>query len=298
MTQNHEMHPWQVWLMGARPKTLPAAVSPVIVGGALAWADGAFAPLPALAALVAALLLQIAVNLANDYQDYVKGSDTPERKGPVRIAASGLISLTQLRIGIAVVLGLAAVVGLYLVIVAGWPVLALGGAAILASLTYTGGPWPLGYHGLGDLAVFIFFGLGAVCGTYYVQALALTADVVATAVPVGALTVAILVVNNLRDVDTDRRAGKRTLAVILGPGGTRVEYIALLVLAYAMPVALWLVGPASPWILLPWLTLPLAAHLVRVLYRTDEGPALNKALAATANLDLVFSLLLALGIVL
>ncbi len=298
MTTDAKISPIQAWTLAIRPKTLPAAVSPVVVGIALAVADGEFALLPALAALVDALLLQIGVNLANDYQDYVKGADTPERLGPVRAAASGLISLRDLRLGIAAVLGLTALVGLYLVFVGGWPILALGLAAILSALAYTGGPFPLGYHGLGDLFVFLFFGLAAVCGTYYVQVLTLTPQVVATAVPVGALTVAILVVNNLRDIETDARTGKRTLAVVLGPEVSRIEYVVLLAVAYAAPILFWLADWFPAWALLPWLTVPLALRQVRTLHTTTEGPPLNKALAGTAQLDLLFSLLLALGLVL
>jgi len=298
MTTHPQVSPFRVWFMAARPKTLPAAVSPVLVGTALSAADGVFAPLPALAALVGALLLQVGANLANDYQDYVKGTDTAERKGPTRVAASGLLSLDRLRLGIVITFALAALLGLYLFIAAGWPILFLGLAAILSALAYTGGPFPLGYHGLGDLFVFIFFGLAAVCGTYYVQAQTLTVTAIVAALPVGALTVAILVVNNLRDIETDARTGKRTLAVILGPAGTRLEYVSLLVIAYATPLLLWLAGSASAWLLLPWLTLPLAVKLVRVLYRTSEGPPLNQALAGTANLDLAFSLLFALGFLL
>ena len=193
---------------------------------------------------------------------------------------------------------LATLVGLYLVLVGGWPILVLGIAAILAALAYTGGPFPFGYHGLGDLFVFLFFGLAAVCGTYYVQALTLNAKVVLAAVPVGALTTAILVVNNLRDMETDRKTGKRTLAVMIGARATRLEYGALLVVSYAVPLLFWLARWSSAWVLLSWLTLPLAVRLVRTIYGTSEGPALNKALAGTANLDLLFGLLFAVGLVL
>jgi 1,4-dihydroxy-2-naphthoate octaprenyltransferase len=311
MTTMSEITPFRAWLMAARPKTLPAAVSPVVVGIALAVAGGHFALWPALAALTGALLIQIGANLANDYQDYVKGTDTPVRLGPTRVAASGIIPLDRLRVGIAVTFGLAALVGLYLVLVGGWPILIVGVAAILSALAYTGGPFPLGYHGLGDLFVFIFFGLAAVCGTYYVQALALAPVVLVAAVPVGTLTVAILVVNNLRDIETDAQTGKRTLAVRLGRKYTRLEYILLLAAAYAIPLVIWLAqywpatrhlltpgGGVSPAIFLPWLTLPLAARAVRTLYTVVEGPPLNKALAGTANLDLFFSLLFAVGLVL
>jgi len=288
---------WRAWLLAARPRTLPAAIAPVVVGTALAQADGLLAPLPALAALVGALLLQIGANLANDYFDYVKGADVPGRQGPTRVAQSGMISLPHLRAGIAVTFGLAALAGLYLVAVGGWPILIVGLAALLSAVAYTGGPYPLGYHGLGDLFVFLFFGLVAVGGTYYVQALTLALAVVIAAIPVGALTTAILVVNNLRDIDTDRQAGKRTLAVRLGRRGTRLEYLLLLALAYAVPPLLWAAGWSSGWVLLPWLSLPLALRPARTILQAD-GPALNMALAATANLALAFSLLFALGLIL
>jgi 1,4-dihydroxy-2-naphthoate octaprenyltransferase len=293
-----EITPGRAWLMAIRPKTLPAAIAPVLVGTALAWADGVFAPLPALAALAAALLIQIGTNLANDYFDYVKGADTKGRKGPTRVAHSGLISLRNLRIGIIFTFFLAALLGCYLVLVGGWPLLVIGFAALVSALAYTGGPFPIGYYGLGDLFVFLFFGLAAVCGTYYVQALSLTPLVILASIPVGALTTAILVVNNLRDIDTDRAASKRTLAVMIGPRATRLEYLFLLALAYVIPALLWLAGWAPPWVLLPWLTAPLAARLIRTILQTTEGPPLNQTLAGTANLDLLFSILFALGLVL
>ena len=289
---------WRAWLMAARPRTLPAAVSPVLVGIALAVADGMLKAVPALAALAGALLIQIGANLANDYYDFVRGTDSEGRKGPVRVAQSGLIPLPQLRLAIAMVFGLAALVGLYLVWVGGWPILVLGLASIASALAYTAGPYPLGYHGLGDLFVFLFFGLGAVGGTYYVQALALTSRVVVAAVPVGALTVAILVVNNLRDIDTDRQGNKRTLAILLGETGSRLEYVLLLGTAYTVPALMWLFGATSAWVLLSWLTLPQSVRLIRAIYSGTDGPRLNMALAGTANLDLVFSLLFALGLLL
>jgi 1,4-dihydroxy-2-naphthoate octaprenyltransferase len=298
MSQPMQMSSWRVWAIAIRPRTLPAAVAPVLIGTALAWADGAFSFLPALVALTVSLLVQIAANLANDYFDYVKGADTPVRTGPTRVAQSGLLSLSKLRLGIAVVLSAAATLGLYLIAVGGWPILAIGVASLVSALLYSGGPRPIGYHGLGDLFVFLFFGLAAVCGTYYVQALTLTPKVIVAAVPVGALTTAILVVNNLRDIDTDRVTGKRTLAVMIGARATRTEYVLLLVAAYAVALALWLAGWSSAWVLLPWLTLPLAIRLVKLVHQTSEGPRLNRALARTASLDLLFSFLFALGLVL
>ncbi len=287
----------QAWILAARPKTLPAAAGPVLVGSSVAFSDDLFSLLPALAALLGALLLQIGSNFANDYFDFFKGADTDERLGPTRVTATGLITPAELRWGMVVVFGLSALVGLYLIYVGGWPILAIGVAAIVAAIAYTGGPFPFGYHGLGELFVFIFFGLVAVVGTYYVQALTVTSVVTLASVPVGALVTNILVVNNLRDIETDASAGKRTLAVILGRKGTRIEYVALLAVAYAVPLAFAVLGQFPFWVLLPWLTLPLAVRLVRSIYG-EQGRALNATLASTARLSLLFSLLFALGILL
>lgn len=298
MVQTQKPTLLQTWLMAARPKTLPAAVGPVLVGTSLALADGLFAWGPALAALLAALLLQIGSNLANDYFDYFRGADPHDRLGPTRVTASGLLSPEQVRSGMVAVFALAALIGLYLIYVGGLPILIIGLAAILAAIAYTGGPLPYGYYGLGELFVFLFFGLAAVCGTYYVQALTVTGAAVIAALPVGALVTAILVVNNYRDMDTDRRANKRTLAVLLGRRGARLEYAALLAVAYL--ATLWLAAQAMQpfWLLLPWLTLPLALMPARAVFSAVDGPTLNRALAATARLGLAFSLLLSLGIVL
>ncbi len=298
MTHTPELSSWKAWVIAIRPKTLPAAVAPVLVGTSLAARDEVFSPLPALAALLGSLLIQIGANLANDYLDYVKGVDIPGRLGPKRVAQSGLIALSGLRIGTAGTFALAALAGAYLTYVAGWPILVVGFASLLSALAYTGGPFPIGYHGLGDLFVFLFFGLAGVCGTYYVQALSINAKVLAAAIPVGALTVAILVVNNLRDINTDQETGKRTLAVMIGAMATRGEYLLLLTLAYAVPAAFWFVGWSTAWGLLPWLSLPLAVRLVRIIFASTEGPALNKALAGTASLDLLFCILFAAGLLL
>lgn len=288
----------QAWVLAARPKTLPAALSPVIVGTALAFADGALAWLPALAAALGALLLQILSNFANDYSDFFRGADTPDRLGPVRVTSAGLISPADLRKGIVAVIAAAGIVGLYLIWVGGWPILMIGVAAIVAALAYTGGPFPFGYYGLGELFVFLFFGIAAVCGAYYVQTLTLTPAVVTASLAVGALVTAILVVNNYRDIDTDRRAGKRTLAVRLGRRGARIEYAALLLFAFLVPLVMWALENAGPWVLITWLTAPLAVRLVRTVNTATDGPALNRALAGTARLGMIFSLLLAAGIVL
>ena len=294
MTTTHPLTRAQIWLLAARPKTLPAAVGPVLVGTAAAFADGHFALWPMLAALAGALLLQIGSNFANDYFDFFKGADTHERMGPTRVTAGGLLSPAEVRWGMVVVFGLAALVGLYLITVGGWPMLALGASAIVAALLYSGGPLPYGYYGLGEFFVFLFFGVAAVAGTYYVQALTVTAQVWLASVPVGALITGVLVVNNVRDRATDAQANKRTLAVLLGDQGARVEYVALLVVAYAAAIVLAL---DSLWLLLPFASLPLALRLLRDV-RTQRGRALNQTLAGTARLSLIFSILLSLGFVL
>lgn len=289
--------PLRAWWLAARPKTLPASVSPVIVGSALAASQGGFTLGPALAALLAALLLQIGSNFANDYFDHIKGADTADRIGPTRVTASGLISPAAMRWGMGVIFGAAAIIGLYLIIVGGWPILAIGVASILAAIAYTGGPKPFGYIGLGDLFVFIFFGPVAVMGTAYVQTLRFTLDALIVSLPVGALITAILVVNNLRDIETDRHAGKITLAVRLGRPGTQVEYLLLLVVAYLTLVVLWM-QRWDTWLLLPWLTLPLAVRLWQTITSAVDGPTLNTALAGTARLSLLFSLALSAGLLL
>lgn len=292
-----DISPMEAWILAARPKTLPAAVAPVMVGSAMAAVHNSFALLPAMAALAVALLLQIGVNLANDYFDFIKGVDSDDRLGPLRVTQSGLIPPARVRAAMSITLGLAGLPGLYLLYVGGWPVLVIGAASILAALAYSGGPYPLASNGLGDLFVFIFFGLVAVCGTYYVQTLMLTATVVLIGADVGLLITAILVVNNLRDIASDSRTGKRTLAVRLGAGGTKLEFSLLLAGAYCGPLVFWICGIFSVWVLLPFVSAPLAWRLIRTIRRTSDGPRLNHTLASTAKLAFLFSLLLAIGII-
>lgn len=281
--------------MASRPRTLTAAITPVVVGAALAIHDGKFQLLAALAALFSSVMIQIGANLANDLYDFKKGADSSARLGPTRVTSAGLLRPREVEIGMYVVFGLAALGGLYLIYVGGWPILIIGVASILSGIAYTGGPFPLGYNGLGDVFVFIFFGVIAVMGTYYVQALTVTTAAFLAAVPVGAIATAIIVVNNVRDADTDRAAGKRTLAVLLGRGAARVEYGALLVVAYLAPFVLWLGFGSSVWVLLPLVSLPLAVRRTRVLY-TVSGPGLNAALGGTAQLLAVYGALFALGL--
>ena len=288
----------KAWALASRPRTLPAAVAPVVVASAAAIGNHDFVFLPAASALLVALLLQIGVNLANDYFDFKKGIDTAERQGPVRVTQSGLISPRRVKDGMMITFILAAPPGMYLMKVGGLPVFIIGIASILSALAYSGGPFPLASHGLGDLFVFIFFGLVAVCGTYYVQALYLTPLLILLGVDVGLLITAILVVNNLRDIETDRKAGKRTFAVIIGVRGAKLEYTLLLTGTYILPVAIWLGSFASGWVLLACLSFPMAFSLNRKIRQTSGGRVLNQTLAQTAKLALVFSVLLAVGLIL
>ncbi len=297
-TQSQNTSTIGAWILATRPKTLPAAVAPVVVGSAMAYAHQRFALLPATAALVVALLMQVGVNLANDYFDYTKGVDTQDRRGPVRVTQGGLIAPGRVKSAMTMVFVLSLLPGLYLIIVGGWPAAAIGAASIIAAVAYSGGPYPLASHGLGDLFVFVFFGLVAVCGTYYVQALTLTPLVVMMGVIVGFLITAILVVNNLRDIQTDRKTGKRTLAVMIGEKRTRAVYTVLLGSAYVITGFIWIGGFASTWLLLPLASLPLALLQIRLIWHTSEGPALNNLLAQTAKLSFFFSVLLAIGLIL
>jgi 1,4-dihydroxy-2-naphthoate octaprenyltransferase len=278
-------------------------VAPVVVGGAVAVAAGGFRLGPAVAALLGAILIQIGTNFANDVFDFEKGADTEERLGPTRAVQAGLLSPRQMRVGMAFTFALAFGCGLYLVAAlgglsrwpAGWPILLIGVAGIVAGIAYTGGPYPLGYHGLGDLFVILFFGFAAVGGTTYALAARVPETAWWAAVPMAGLSTAILAVNNLRDRETDARAGKRTLAVRLGAAGARWEYALLLLASYLTPVVLYLRG-LSPWpVLAPLVTLPLAVELLRRVWRR-EGRALNPCLGGTARLLLLFSLLFAAGL--
>lgn len=252
---------------------------------------------PALVCLVAALLLQVGSNLANDVFDYEKGADTGERMGPIRVTQAGLLSPAAVKRGMWLVFGVTAMLGLYLVWVRGWVILVLGLAAIVSAIAYTGGPFPLGYHGLGDVFVFIFFGLAATAGTYYVQSGVVSATAWWMAIAMGFLTVNILVVNNLRDIASDRRAEKRTLAVRFGARAALAQYGILAMGAYAVPLGLWTMGSLSAWGLLPEVTLPLAIYWW-VFIRNHTGRVLNKALAGSGQLELFYALLFAVGMIL
>jgi 1,4-dihydroxy-2-naphthoate octaprenyltransferase len=292
----------RAWVLAIRPATLPAAIGPVLVGLGVAWPEVGLHPVPAAGCLAVALLLQVATNLANDLFDFRSGADAADRLGPPRAVAGGLLPQREVAIGIAVVLALAGVVGLGLVAIGGPVILVLGIAAALSAIAYTGGPWPYGYHGLGEVFVFVFFGLVAVAGTAYLQLGRWSPVGLAAAVAMGALVTAILVVNNLRDIEPDRRARKRTLAVLLGPRATIAEYVGLLGISYVVPVVLAAVGGVGPAVLLPVLSVPLAAGLVRAVGATGvangngDPRQLNPVLRGTARLSLVFAALLAVGL--
>lgn len=286
----------RAWLLAARPRTLPAAAVPVLVGTAVAARLGAPIRVPVfLTTLAAALLIQIATNFANDYSDFLRGADHEGRLGPLRVTQSGLLSQRAIRRGIVVAFGLALLLGCYLATVGGWPIVVIGLLSIGSGLAYTGGPWPFGYHGLGDVFVFVFFGIVAVSGSCYLHTGAWNAQAFAASVPVGLLTTNILVVNNLRDVPTDRAAGKHTLAVRLGERATRWQYAAFVVLAYATPLVLVLRDRRALWLLLPWLSAPLAAGLMRRVLGGTAGRDLNPVLERSGQLLLVFGGLLAAG---
>jgi 1,4-dihydroxy-2-naphthoate octaprenyltransferase len=282
--------------MAARPRTLPAAVAPVLVGTSLAIKDGPFHPLAFVAALLGAILIQIGTNLSNDYSDARRGADTDDRIGPVRVTAGGLLPPRQVLVATYLTFGAAVLCGIYLIAVAGWLLLAIGAASILAGVLYTGGPRPYGYEGLGEVFVFLFFGIVAVTGSYFVQRRTLPWEAFVLAIPVGLLIAGILVVNNIRDIDTDRRAGKLTLAVRLGRERTRVLFAVMIVAAFVCAWIPWLAGALSPWLLVTLAAAPLAVKLVRLVRTHSDGPSLNRALALSAQLALLFCVLLCAGI--
>ena len=284
------------WALAARPKTLPAAASPVLVGSALAFEVGGFALGPALAALFGALFLQVGSNLANDVYDFEQGVDTASRLGPVRVTQAGLLTVEDVKHGMWLAFYVAAVIGAYLTAIAGWPVVVIGLASIVAAIAYTGGPFPLGYRGLGDLFVLLFFGFVAVCGTVWVQVGTILPAAWPAGLMVGCLASAILVVNNVRDHETDRIAGKRTLPVMFGRTFGVIEYAVLLVVAFASAYAMVWFRYVSALALISYLTLPIAIVLF-LHVRKYRGPVLNHTLARTAKLLFLFSALFSTGVV-
>jgi 1,4-dihydroxy-2-naphthoate octaprenyltransferase len=288
---------WKLWVLAARPKTLPASITPILVGTGVAVHEDGFHLPTALIALITALLLQIAANFANDVLDFKRGADTAARTGPTRITSSGLVTPEAVLRATALTLALATLSGIYLVWRGGWPFLLLGIAALVCAVAYTGGPFPLAYLGLGEVFVFLFFGPIAVTGTAYLQTLDLTPLALAASVPSGAMAIAILVVNNLRDLDEDARAGKQTIAVRIGRRNTQREYALMLIIALAAPLLFWAIGWLDAWALLTLLAWPLCWSLWRQI-ATRTGPALNATLGATGRGSLALGALLAVALIL
>lgn len=298
------------WITALRPHTLPAAGSPILVGTGFAIHDGVFSFLPAVMALLGAGLIQTGTNLANDYYDAKKGVDTEDSEGFTRVTHSGLIPEVQVRNAMILTFAASILVGVYLVSLGGVPIVVIGLASIAAGVLYTGGPYPFGYYGLGDVFVFIFFGLVAVTGTYYVQAVSvldhsfplwvptgtIRTAVILGSLPMAALITNILVVNNIRDLNTDKAANKRTLAVILGYTGSRLEFFFLLILAYSVPLYFFSIG-YSVLVLLPLVTLPYALKIALTIYRSTEAKTLNKTLTDTGRLTALFAVFFSLGLV-
>jgi 1,4-dihydroxy-2-naphthoate octaprenyltransferase len=285
----------QIWFAAARPRTLPAAFAPVVVGAALAWHDAHFSAAATALCLAFALLVQIGTNFANDYYDFVRGADTVARVGPRRAVAAGLIAPATMKRAMIGVFASAFVIGLGLVAWGGPWLIAIGVASIVCGILYTGGPWPLAYHGLGDVFVFIFFGLVAVGGTYFVQTGRLTNDAVLAGVPIGLLAANILVVNNYRDMETDAVARKHTLVVRFGRGAAQVQFILSLLVAFVMPLVFLLRG-YRPWCLLPLLLAPLAWWHVRRLRESKSAAELIALLGATGKLLALYAVLFAAGL--
>ena len=288
----------RIWLMAARVRTLPAAIAPVLVGTAAAVERAGELPRIGgfVVALLGSILIQIGTNLANDYSDARRGADTADRLGPVRVTSAGLVTPRRVLVATWIAFGAAVACGVYLAVLAGWVILLIGALSIAAGVLYTGGPRPYGYAGLGELFVFLFFGLVAVNGSYYVQLEALSFISLGLSVAVGLLSTAILVVNNVRDLETDRRAGKRTLAVRLGRESTRRLYTGLVTGAYAVLVLTLAIDGGPWWALLGLLSVPLAGPPMRAVRTRTDGPSLNAALAGTGALLALFSLLLSAGL--
>ncbi|MDO9084568.1 MAG: 1,4-dihydroxy-2-naphthoate polyprenyltransferase [Anaerolineaceae bacterium] len=297
MTDNKKITKFQAWLLASRPKTLPAAAAPVIVGCAVAFAEHGFRFWPALAALFGALLLQIGANLANDVFDFEKGADQHGRLGPLRVTQAGLLSPKEVKFGMWVIFSLAALCGIYMTLVSSWIILLIGLLAIIAAIAYTGGPFPYGYKGFGEIFVFLFFGVAAVGGTYYAQTVSFSQLALLSSAPVGLLIVGILVVNNVRDYESDKAANKKTLAVRFGLHWAQQELVSVIILAYLIVFLLSISDLASPWLLLTWLSFPMVFSITSSVLN-QRGKILNKTLAKTGLLTLVFSLLYAGGLIL
>lgn len=286
----------QSWILASRPKTLPAAFVPVLVGSSIAYNQGKFYPLYSLIALICSLLIQIGTNFTNDLYDHLKGADTEKRKGPLRVLSAGLISPNEMKLAIVLVFGLTFLLGLYLVYVTDWKIFVIGVFSIIAGLAYTAGPYPLAYHGLGDLFVFLFFGIIGTMGTYYLHHQEFTFISFLVSLPVGALITNILIVNNYRDVEEDKQAGKNTLAVILGREFSRYEYIFFLLLAFFIPFILYFKFNFNATVFLPYVTLPFAIILAKMIF-SFQGQQLNKTLEVSAKYSALYGILFSAGMI-
>jgi 1,4-dihydroxy-2-naphthoate octaprenyltransferase len=285
------------WILASRPRTLAAAIVPVVVGTAISIHDDKFKPLAALFALICALLIQVGTNFVNDLFDFLRGTDKKDRIGPQRATASGILSIFEMKLGIYFSFGLSFIFGLYLIYLGGWFILIIGVLSILAGIAYTAGPFPLAYNGLGDIAVFLFFGFVGTIGTYYVQANEITAIAFWSSVPVGALITNILVVNNYRDREEDRSNGKNTLIVIFGERFGRIQYVFFMIISYSILFMVYFTFKKEIVVFLPLFSLPLAMKLIKMIY-TLRGSELNKTLELTAKLSAIYGLLFAAGIIL
>ncbi|MEW6196539.1 MAG: 1,4-dihydroxy-2-naphthoate polyprenyltransferase [Bacteroidota bacterium] len=296
ITTTNTITKFDAWVIASRPKTLLAALVPVLVGTSVAINDDVFKPIAAIIALFCSLLIQIGTNFVNDLYDFLAGTDKKERSGPQRAVASGILSVSEMKFGIFISFGLSFILGLYLVYIGGWEILLLGVISIVAGIAYTAGPFPLAYNGLGDVASFLFFGLVGTVGTYYVQALEISATSFWASIPVGALITNILVVNNYRDRVEDRSNGKNTLAVLIGERFTRLQYVLFMIISYSILFVVYFTYKSSIFVFLPILSLPLSIKLIKMIY-TLHGKNLNKTLELTAKLSALYGLLFAIGII-
>lgn len=285
----------KIWLMAIRPKTLWASIAPVLIGSAMAFDDGLFDWFTALVTLLGAVLIQIGTNLANDYFDFKKGADHAERIGPVRVTQAGLVTQNEMKFAITLVFSLALLSAAYLITKGGTPILIIAILSVISAFLYTAGPYPLGYIGLGDIFVLIFFGPVAVGGTYYVQTLSINPLVLIAGIAPGLLSVAVLTVNNLRDLESDRKSNKRTLAVRFGRSFAIAEYFFCVIASAAIPVILFILTNDYEYSLLASLVPFLAFPAMKAVFSTSDGPALNLALAQTGKLLLFYSVLFSIG---
>jgi 1,4-dihydroxy-2-naphthoate octaprenyltransferase len=296
-TQTNTITKVDAWIIACRPRTLLAAVVPVIVGTSIAIYIGSFQPIAAFIALCCSILIQVGTNFVNDLYDFLRGTDKKDRPGPQRALSTGLLTRREMNLGIYFSFGLSFILGMFLVYIGGWFVLTIGVLSILAGIAYTAGPFPLAYHGLGDIAVFIFFGFVGTIGTYYVQAHEITPLIFWSSIPVGALITNILVVNNYRDREDDYSNGKNTLAVIFGETFAKLQYVFFMIISYAILFVVYFTYKSSLIVFLPLLSLPMAIKLIRMIY-TLRGHDLNKTLELTSKLSAIYGLLFAAGILL